>query len=96
METRQVFTGLTHSGCPIDLHISTLPPGQMPHPPHRHVHEEMMLISQGTLEATISGQSKTAGPGSVIYIFSNEQHGLKNVGDVPAQYFVLAIGNKTP
>jgi len=92
-ESRQVFTGTTHTGCPIDLHITTLPPGQMPHPAHHHVHEEMFLIKEGTLEATISGHSTTAGPGSIIYIASNDEHGVKNVGDAPAQYFVLAMGN---
>jgi quercetin dioxygenase-like cupin family protein len=51
----------------------------------------MMFIKEGTLQATISGHAYTAGPGSVIYVASNEMHGLKNVGDTPAQYFVLAI-----
>lgn len=95
MEIRNVFRGETHAGCPVAMHISTLPPGQMPHPAHHHVHEEMMLIKEGTLEATISGQSTRVGPGSVIYIHSNDEHGLKNVGDVPAQYFVLEIGSDT-
>ncbi len=90
-ESRQVFHGKTHTGCPLDLHITTLPPGQMPHPAHSHEHEEMMFIKQGTLQATINGHTYTAGSGSVIYVASNEMHGLKNVGDVPAQYFVLAI-----
>ncbi len=93
-ESRQVFTGKTHDGFPIDLHITTMPPGQMPHPAHHHVHEEMMLIQTGQLEATISGKSSTVGPGSVIYIHSNEEHGLKCVGDVAAQYFVLALGKQ--
>lgn len=53
----------------------------------------MMLIKEGTLEATISGKSERVGPGSVIYIHSNDEHGLKNVGDVPAQYFVLEFGS---
>jgi quercetin dioxygenase-like cupin family protein len=93
-ESRQVFTGTTHDGFPIDLHITTMPPGQMPHPPHHHVHEEMMLIQTGYLEATIAGKSTTVGPGSVIYIHSNEEHGLKNCGQVTAQYFVLALGKQ--
>jgi len=92
MEGREVFRGTTQTGCPLAMHISTLPPGQMPHAPHHHRHEEMMLIKEGTLEATISGKSSRLGPGSVIYINSNEEHGLKNVGDVPAQYFVIEIG----
>lgn len=91
-QSRQVFTGTTHDGCPIDLHITTMPPGQMPHPAHHHMHEEMFLVQSGSLQATISGQSTIAGPGSVIYVHSNEEHGVKCVGDVPAQYFVLALG----
>ncbi len=94
-EFRQVFTGVTHEGFPIDLHITTMPAGEMPHPPHHHAHEEMMMIQQGKLEVTISGKTSTVGPGSVIYVLSNEEHGLTSVGDGPAQYFVLAIGHQS-
>jgi mannose-6-phosphate isomerase-like protein (cupin superfamily) len=92
MEIRQVFKGKTQTGCPLALHISTLPPGEMPHPPHRHVHEELMLIKDGILQFTISGQVSTVGPGSAVYINSNELHGMKNVGKSAAQYFVVEIG----
>jgi len=93
MTAREVFRGKTQTGCPLALHISTLPPGQMPHPAHHHVHEEMMLIREGTLQATIAGKTTVAGTGSVIYINSNDEHGLKNVGTGPAQYFVIEIGS---
>ena len=93
-ESRQVFNGVTHEGVPIDLHITTMPPGQMPHPPHHHVHEEMMLVQQGKLQATIAGKTSVVGPGSVIYVHSNEEHGLKSAGETAAQYFVLAIGKQ--
>jgi mannose-6-phosphate isomerase-like protein (cupin superfamily) len=92
MQIRDVFRGKTQTGCPLALHISTLPPGQMPHPPHHHVHEELMLIKQGLLQFTIAGQTSTVGAGSVVYINSNEEHGMKNVGTEPAQYFVVEIG----
>ncbi len=91
-ESRQVFKGTTHDGTPIDLHITTMPPGQMPHPPHRHVHEEVMMVQQGTLTVTIEDKSSTVGPGSVIYVRSKDLHGLKSTGETAAQYFVLAIG----
>ena len=91
-ETRNVFDGLTHDGVHIDIHITTLMPGQMPHPEHHHEWEEMVMLQTGTLEVTILGKSCRLGPGSVVYVYSNEQHGWKNVGDVPAQYFVFAIG----
>jgi quercetin dioxygenase-like cupin family protein len=93
-ETRQVFTGLTHENFPVDLHITTLQPGQMPHPAHNHVHEEMIMIQTGTLEVTISDRATTIGPGSVAYVMSNEKHAWKNVGDTPSTYFVLAIGRQ--
>ena len=93
-EIRQVFSGETHEGCPVDLHITTLQPGQMPHPAHTHVHEEMIVMEAGTLEVTISGKSTRIGPGSVAVVKSQELHGWKNVGDAPATYFVLALGHK--
>jgi quercetin dioxygenase-like cupin family protein len=91
-ETRNVFDGLTHDGVHIDLHITTLMPGQIPHPEHHHEWEELIMLQTGTLEVSILGKKSRLGPGSVAYVYSNEQHGWKNVGDVPAQYFVLAIG----
>jgi quercetin dioxygenase-like cupin family protein len=91
-ESRSVFDGLTHSGVNVEMHITTLMPGLMPHPEHSHDWEEMMMLQAGTLEVTIQDKKVRIGPGSVVYIYSNEQHGLKNVGDTPAQYFVLAIG----
>lgn len=90
-QTRQVLNGLTHAGSHIDLHITTLPPGQMPHPPHSHVWEEMVLVQEGTLDVMIAGNSVRIGPGSVAYVASEQRHGWKNVGDTPAQYFVLAF-----
>ncbi len=93
-ESRQVFDGMTHEGFPIDLHITMLAPGQMPHAAHHHEWEEMIFIQTGTLEVSINGNVARIGPGSVAYVASNEEHGWKNVGDTASQYFVLAIGRR--
>jgi quercetin dioxygenase-like cupin family protein len=89
---RAVMEGATHGGVPIELHITELAPGEAPHPPHHHVHEEMILILEGTVEVTIQDQSATLGPGSVAFVASNEQHGWRNIGTSAARYFVLALG----
>jgi quercetin dioxygenase-like cupin family protein len=94
-QARAVLDGQTHAGVPIELHITTLAPGQMPHPAHQHLHEEMIMLQEGMLEVTILGESTRIGPGSVAYVRSNDLHGWKNVGAGPAQYFVLAIGKDT-
>jgi quercetin dioxygenase-like cupin family protein len=89
--SRSVLNGLSHEDCRIEIHESDLAPGNMPHPPHHHQHEEIFFIRQGTLRFTINGKSSEAGPGSVAFIASNDEHGVKNVGNDRAQYFVLAI-----
>lgn len=90
--SRQVFDGLTHTGFHIDLHETELAPGAMPHAPHKHEHEELTMIREGTLEVTIEGKTSVTGPGGVIYTASNEMHGWKNVGATKAHYFVIALG----
>jgi quercetin dioxygenase-like cupin family protein len=94
-QSRAVLDGQTHTGLPIELHITTLAPGQIPHPAHQHIHEEMIMLQEGTLEVTILGESTRIGPGSVAYVRSNDLHGWKNIGTGPATYFVLSIGKDT-
>ncbi len=73
----------------LELHVTTLNPGQASHPPHRHPNEELVIIKEGTVEALVQGEWKRLGPGSVIFNASNQLHGLKNVGDGPATYHVI-------
>lgn len=88
----QVFNGTTHSGFLVDMHETELAPGQAPHAAHRHVHEELFLIREGTVEITINGNKTVLGPGSGVYVASNDDHGIRNAGTAPAKYFVLALG----
>ena len=89
---RAILQGDLHNGFRVEMHETELAPGQAPHPPHHHVHEEMIMIREGTMEVTISGASSTLGPGSVAFVASNEEHGWRNVGETRARYFVLALG----
>ena len=95
-QSRQVFTGETHSGFPVDLHITELGAGQAPHEPHKHVHEELLMLQTGVLDATITGKTTRVTAGSVVYLASNDLHGWRNPGPGTAQYFVIALGRETP
>jgi len=91
-ESRPIAKGATPTGEQVEIHETALRPGSTPHAPHRHKHSEFWLVREGTVEITINGKPNKLGPGSAAFAASNDEHGIKNVGDVIANYFVVAIG----
>jgi len=89
---RPILKGKLATGESLEAHETTLPPGGMPHPPHHHVHSEMWLIREGTVELTINGKGHVIGPGGLGFVHSNDEHGIKNIGSTAATYFVVAVG----
>ena len=86
--------GETHTGFPIELHITELTAGKSPHPPHQHIHEEVMMVQSGLLDATVNGKTQRLNAGSIFYVASNDLHGVFNPGPDKAEYFVIALGPK--
>lgn len=89
---KRMFTAKTHTGFKIESHQSDIAPGEVNHPPHQHLREEMMLIREGVMELTIAGKPYRLGAGDVGVIGSNELHNAKNVGTTRAVYFIVNIG----
>jgi mannose-6-phosphate isomerase-like protein (cupin superfamily) len=88
-ERRAVFDAPTPTLSNLEFHITTLNPGEMPHLPHRHADEELMIVKEGTLAAIQGDKTNTVEAGGIIFEASNELHGLINIGTNRATYFVI-------
>ena len=88
-EVRRVVRAPTATLDELEIHITTLRPGEESHPPHQHLNEEILIVKEGTVEALVDGQLKRGGPGSLIFQASNKLHNIKNVGSTPATYHVI-------
>jgi mannose-6-phosphate isomerase-like protein (cupin superfamily) len=92
-EIRNIMRGKLATGEGIEIHETTLPAGGSPTPTtHHHKHSEMWLVREGTIQLTVNGKNYRLDAGSVGFAAANEEHGISNVGDKPATYFLVAIG----
>ena len=91
-ESRDVVRGALMTGEAVGVHESVLPVGSVPNPQHVIQHSELIMVQEGVVEFERGDQVEKVGAGGVIYVALGTVHTLKNVGDVPAKYFVVAIG----
>jgi len=94
---RQVLEGKTFALGYFEIHASTLEPGKAPHPPHTHVdQEELMIVKEGQVKITITGQSKLLGSGSIAFAMPGDEHGIENAGNTIATYYILKYKGTLP
>jgi mannose-6-phosphate isomerase-like protein (cupin superfamily) len=95
-ESRDIAHGTLATGETVNLHQSMQVVGATPNPLHVIQHTEFILVREGELEFQHEVDGKTmaerVGPGGVFYVAYGTNHTVKNVGSVPARYFVVAIG----
>lgn len=90
-ERREVFSGPTVTCASLSCHVTTLNAGERAHEPHRHPDEEIIIVKEGAVEITIDGEARTLGRGSIAFVGSNDEHGLRNAGETPASYYVVRV-----
>jgi mannose-6-phosphate isomerase-like protein (cupin superfamily) len=95
-ESRDIVHGTLATGETVNLHQSMQVAEAEPNPLHVIQHTEFILVREGELEFQHEGASgivsERVGPGGVFYVAFGTRHTVKNVGGVPARYFVVAIG----
>ena len=88
-ESRSICRAPTATLDELEMHVTTLDKGQMPHPAHQHADEELLIIKEGNVEALVAGEWVKLGPGSVIFQAANIEHAIRNVGEGRATYHVI-------
>jgi mannose-6-phosphate isomerase-like protein (cupin superfamily) len=91
-ESRRVVTGTLVTGEAVSVHESELAVGMKPNTPHTIQHSEFIIVREGTVAFEHDGKSEKVGPGGVIFVAPGTLHTLRNVGDGPAKYCVVAMG----
>ena len=88
-ESRQIFSQPTSWLTKIDMHATTLNPGEVSHLPHIHRAEEIILMRSGHVQMYINGQHYPAAGGDLVFLASGNPHALENTGKERCEYFAL-------
>jgi uncharacterized cupin superfamily protein len=94
-KTRSILKGQLHNGFALEVHETELPPGGAPHPPHRHVHEEMFVVLEGSVDFIVNGVTTRLTPSSAGFAASNDLHGISNGSGARCRYVVFELGSDT-
>jgi len=88
-ETRQIFDRPVFWLGKINLHATTLNPGEVSHPPHTHRAEEIILMRSGHVQEYIDGHHYPASGGDLIFLPSGSLHAVENKSSERCEYFAL-------
>jgi mannose-6-phosphate isomerase-like protein (cupin superfamily) len=75
-DQRIYFDGSTGQLRALTVGSLALKAGMVPHPPHQHPEEEIMLVTEGTGVITVETKSYQAGAGSMMYCSAQRMHGI--------------------
>src|ERR1700687_5156276 len=76
----------------LEMHETTQEVGGPHEPIDTHLHNEIWLVRQGTLELTTNGVARRLEAGDVGICVAGDKHYIQNVGDTPAVDFVVTLG----
>ncbi len=96
-ETRRITEGTTHEFEYFGIHATNQEKGAIPRPPHtQNDIEELIIVKEGTVKATIGNKTAVLGPQSVLLIPPLESQAFENTGDGPLSYYVFMFRSKKP
>ncbi len=88
-EERTLLTGATRDFSTFRVLGITRPANLPEHTPQQIAEETLVIVKEGELTLTLSGKTKTLGPGSVALILPGDVHQLNNKGARPLTYYLM-------
>lgn len=88
-ESRAIFSQPVTWLKNINMHATTLNPGEISHPQHMHRAEEILLLRSGNVRMHIAGGYIPAKGGDLVFLPSGVPHDLENGPTGRAEYFAL-------
>jgi uncharacterized cupin superfamily protein len=88
-ESRPVFSRAMAWLSNMNMHATTLDPGQISHPQHMHRAEEILLLRSGHVRMHIAAGYLPAAGGDIVFLASGVPHDLENGDTSRCEYFAL-------
>jgi mannose-6-phosphate isomerase-like protein (cupin superfamily) len=88
------YQGETYGTKDILTGVAVIKPGWEIHPPHVHVEEEYLVVTEGEGTWHLNGKSFPAQKGDILYAAPWDIHGIKNTGETPLTFVVWKWNNK--
>jgi mannose-6-phosphate isomerase-like protein (cupin superfamily) len=73
----------------LEMHTTQLREGLPSHSAHTHPDEEIILIRFGRVEEVVNDKTFQCGPGSVLFLTNDDNHGIRNIGEGPCEYYAI-------
>lgn len=91
--SRRYAMGMLKAGdIRLEVHETTQEVGAPHEPIESHLHSEIWLVREGTVELTVNGKAQRLSAGEMGLCVAGDKHYIQNVGDTPATYFVVTVG----
>ncbi len=91
-----LFAGPTRRIGNLSCHVSVLSPGATPHPPHRHIEEEILIVLAGEADLVIPNRGTPSKapryrlrPGCFVYYRGYQPHTIHNPGPESVTYMMF-------
>jgi len=88
-ERRSIMRVPTTMLAEFEIHTTMLNEGMKSHDQHVHPEDEIIIVRYGQVEEMIDGVPHEAGPGAVIFLNSDQPHGIRNIGEGPCEYYAF-------